>query len=86
MTRTDAIVAIAEKLASLDDEGLQSLAEHAEDLAEAGVVRRLSERELTLIDQAKADFAAGRTYTIEEARELSDAFIAGLRKKYPTAP
>ena len=41
---------------------------------------------LALIEQAKADFTASRTYTIEQARALSDAFIAGLRAKYPTAP
>jgi len=46
----------------------------------------LTERELMLIEQAKADFAAGRTYALEEARALSDSFIAGLRAKYPTAP
>ena len=86
MTRTEAISVIADKLASLDDEGVLSLAEHAEDLADARAVRSLTERELALIEQAKADFTAGRTYTMEEARALSDAFIAGLRAKYPTAP
>jgi hypothetical protein len=86
MTRTEAITVIADKLALLDDEGVLSLAEHAEDLADAGAVRPLTERELALIEQAKADFAAGRTYTLEEARTLSDAFIADLRAKYPTAP
>ena len=86
MTRTEAISVIADKLASLNDEGVLSLAEHAEDLADASAVRPLTEHELTLIEQAKGDFAAGRTYTMEEARALSDAFIAGLRTKYPTAP
>ena len=86
MTRTQAITAITDKLASLDDEGLRRLAEHAEDLANAGAVRPFTERELVLIEQAKADCAAGRTYTMEEARTLSDELIAGLRAKYPTAP
>jgi len=86
MTRSEAISVIADKLVSLDDEGAQSLAEHAEDLADASAVRPLTERELVLIEQAKADFAAGRSYTMEEARALSDAFIVGLRAKYPTAP
>jgi len=86
MTRTEAISIITDKLALLDDEGVLSLAEYAEDLADAGAVRPLTERELALIEEAKADFAAGRTYTMEEARKLSDAFIAGLRAKYPTAP
>jgi len=86
MTRTEAISIITDKLALLDDEGVLSLAEYAEDLADAGAVRSLTERELALIEEAKADFAAGRTYTMEEARRLSDAFIADLRAKYPTAP
>jgi hypothetical protein len=85
MTRSEAITVITSRLASLGDEGLSSLAEHAEDLGEAGAVRQLTERELALVEQAKADFAAGRTYTMEEARLLFDAFIAGLRAKYPNA-
>ena len=86
MTRTQTITAIAEKLASLGDDELLSVAEHVDDLTGRGGLRSLTQRELGLIEQSKADFAAGRTYSLEEARAASDALIKGWRKKYPDAP
>ncbi len=86
MTRTQAIAALAEKLSALDDEELMSVAEHVDDLAGRDGLRALTQRELALIEQSKADFAAGRTYSLDEARAVSDAVIKEWRKKYPDAP
>ena len=86
MTRTEAIALITTKLASLDDERVQAVAEIVADIAaDAAPVRSLTARELQLLEQSKADFAAGRTYSIDEVRAHSDDFIGSLRTKFPTA-
>ena len=83
MTRTEAIAVINAKLAALDDERLQTVAEIVDDIAaDTGPVRDLSARELALLEQSKADFAAGRTYSVEEVRAHSDEFIKALRAKH----
>lgn len=78
MTRTEAIATITRKLASFDDEGVLTVAEFVHDLdaPSAQPVRALSERELGLLAQSKADFAAGRTVTLEEIRADTDALFA----------
>ncbi len=40
--------------------------------------RVLSARELELIEQSKEDFKAGRTYSLPEARAITDAYLAPL--------
>ena len=86
MTRTEAIALITAKLASLDDERVLTVAEIVDDIAaDTGAVRQLTARELALLDQSKADFVAGRTYTIDEVRAHSDEFIKSLRNKHPAA-
>jgi len=90
MTRTEAIAVINAKLASLDDERVLAVAEIVDDIAadtgaDTGAVRELTARELTLLEQSKADFAAGRTYSIDEVRAHSDDFIRTLRTKHPAA-
>lgn len=85
MTRTEAIAFITAKLALLDDERVLTIAETFDDIAaDASPVRQLTQRELDLLEQSKADFAAGRTYSLDEVRAHSDAFIKSLRDKYPT--
>lgn len=42
-------------------------------------LRVLTPRELALIEQSKADFAAGRTLSSAEARARTDAFLAARR-------
>ena len=78
MTRTEAIATITRKLASVDDEGVLTVAEFVRDLdaPSARPVRTLSERELALLAQSKADFAEGRTVTMEECRARTDALFA----------
>ena len=87
MTRTEAIAIINKKLADLDDEAVLTVADIVQDLDTASTLpRKLTARELEMIEQSKADFREGRTYSIDEARARSDAFLQSLRAKYPTAP
>ena len=86
MDRTRAIEAITRKLSTLDDEGVMSLAEHAEDMADAAVMRSLTERELELVESAKRDFETGQTLSLDEAKRLSDQIILGWRSKAATEP
>ena len=87
MTRTEAIAIINKKLADLDDEAVLTVADIVQDMDTASTLpRKLTARELELIEQSKADFREGRTYSIDEARARSDAFLQSLRAKYPTAP
>ena len=48
-------------------------------------VRPLTARELALLEQSKADFAAGRTYSVDDVRAHSDALIRSLRAKHETS-
>ena len=38
--------------------------------------RELTDHELTLIQKAKEDFEEGRSYSLDEARALTDQFLA----------
>ena len=87
MTRTEAIAIINKKLADLDDEAVLTVADIVQDLDTASTLpRKLTACELEMIEQSKADFREGRTYSVDEARTRSDAFLQSLRAKYPTAP
>ncbi|MEQ1697615.1 MAG: hypothetical protein ABL901_17410 [Hyphomicrobiaceae bacterium] len=87
MTRLEAIAAINAKLAALDDARVLTVAEMIDDIATAtatATVRPLTARELALLEQSKEDFAAGRTYSVEDVRAHSDALIQALRDKHAT--
>ena len=88
MNRSDTIAGINAKLESFDDERLRAVAEAVASLDEpaSNLSRKLTPEELVLIEQSKEDFRAGHTCSIAEARAESDAFIANLRQKYPSAP
>lgn len=86
MNRSEAIAVIAEKLASIDDEGMRSLAQHAEDLSGASTIRPLTSSELGLLARAAEDAEHGRTLSLDEARAQSDQLIRSWRVKYPDAP
>ena len=83
MTRLEAIAAINAKLAALDDARVLTVAEMIDDIATA-TVRPLTARELALIEQSKEDFAAGRTYSVDEVRAHSDTIIRALCDKHVT--
>ena len=77
MTRTEAIAVINAKLATLDDERVQTAAAIIDDLAAgSNPVRALSPRELALLAQSKADFAAGRSYSHDEITAMLDERLA----------
>ena len=94
MTRIEYISLITTRLASADDEMLAAFAELAADkqqvLSVADIVtsmtvtdtdtpvRDLTPHELALIEQSKADFAAGRTLTHDELVAELDADFAKL--------
>ena len=77
MTRTQALAIISAKLASLDDEHVTTVADIVQSI-DAGheLPRELTDHELTLIQQAKEDFKAGRSYSLDEARALTDQVLA----------
>jgi hypothetical protein len=78
MTRSQAIAIIKETLASLDDEGVEAVAEFVQSMGRPLDVSQLTPEELAGIERSKADFREGRTYSLEEARAMTDAFVAKL--------
>ena len=80
MTRAQAIAVINSRLADLEK------FEDAELLTVAGVLqsmgdrprpaRALSPRECALLEQSKADFAAGRSYSTSEVKAMLDDRLA----------
>ncbi len=80
MTRTEAIAIIEKALPVADEATLAAAAELLQSAqAEPSVLSRaLTSRELELIEQSKADFAAGRTLTSVEARASIDDALAAL--------
>lgn len=77
MTRDQAIAIINETLPSLDDEQVQAVADIAKSMAaDDELPREMTARELALIEQAKEDFKAGRTYTLDEMDAYLDAAAA----------
>jgi hypothetical protein len=77
MTRAQALAIITARLASLDDEHVMTVAEIVQSI-DAGneLPRELTDNELALIQQAKEDFKAGRSYSLDEARALTDQVLA----------
>jgi hypothetical protein len=77
MTRAQALAIINAKLASLDDEHVITVAEIVESMEAADELpRELTAHERALIEQAKEDFKAGRSYSLDEARGLTDQILA----------
>lgn len=77
MTRTEAINYITTRLAAADEATVLSVADM---LAEADQpIRALTPSELDLIEQSKADFAAGRTVGLDECMANVDAELARRR-------
>jgi hypothetical protein len=77
MTRAQALAIINAKLASLDDERVMTVAEILQSIDAADdLPRELTAHERTLIEQAKEDFKAGRSFSLDEARTLTDQFLA----------
>lgn len=83
MTRMQTIEQITAKLASLDDERLQAVAEMIEamDGEESVLPRELTPHELALVEQSREDFKTGRTLTLDEAEARTEAFLAERRRR-----
>ena len=84
MTRIEAIAIITATLPMLDDASVTDLAHIVQ--ASTFVLRDLTDEERAGIERSKEDFKVGRTYSIAEARTMTDDFLKTLRAKYPTAP
>jgi hypothetical protein len=80
MTRTQAIDTITRKLATFDDERVQALADIVEDMdvVPAAPLRPLSAREAGLLAQSKVDFAAGRSFSMDEVIAHTNAILGPL--------
>jgi hypothetical protein len=77
MTRVQALAIITAKLASLDDEHVMTVAEIVQSMEAADELpRELTAHERALLGQAKEDFKAGRSFSLDEARALTDQFLA----------
>lgn len=77
MTRTEAIAHINARLAKLDNERVQAVAEMVEDIAANDAeLRPLTARELELIAQSREDFRTGRTLSHDQLIALLDERLA----------
>lgn len=80
MTRTEAIATITSQLGRLDDTSISTVAEIVAELASAAEpVRQLTPRERALVEQSKADFAAGRTSSLTQSEAFVEAELARRR-------
>jgi hypothetical protein len=83
MTQTETIDVISQRLAGLDDRRLKEVADMIEAMSVPDATRRsLSDRETKLLIAACADFANGRTVTIDESRARTDALFARYEALY----
>ena len=87
MTRTEAIAIIEKALPSADEQTLAAAAVLFQSTTPSASVlpRQLSGRERSLLAQSKADFAAGRSYTLEESIAMLDEHLAPLGVPKSTA-
>ena len=77
MTKAEAIAIITAKLAKMDDARVQTVANIVQSMQDdTKPLRQLSARERALLDQSKADFSAGRAYSLEESIAFADEQLA----------
>lgn len=78
MTRQETIAVINAHLATASEETVRSVAAQLESAlaGESSLPRALTPRELALIEQSKADFAEGRTFSPDELQAYLDAAAA----------
>ena len=86
MTRTEAIAIIEATLPKLDDARVADLAALVQAAAQpATPFRELTDAERVGVASAAEDFTVGRTYSLSEARALTDDFLAPLGVPRSTA-
>jgi F420-0:gamma-glutamyl ligase len=83
MTRSDALAIITASLPQLDDAHVATVAEIVQSLAEPAATYDLTPEDLAAVERSKEDFRLGRTYSLAQARALTDAFVAELAKTNP---
>jgi hypothetical protein len=73
-----------------DHQGNAGVAEFVQSMGRPLDVSQLTPDELAGIERSKAEFREGRTYSLDEARAMSDAMvalpIAGSNKQSATSP
>jgi hypothetical protein len=77
MTRSQAIAVINDKLAEADEATVHEIVDLL--ISTEQPIRQLTPRELELVEQSKADFAAGRTVSLDECMANVDAELARRR-------
>ena len=77
MTRSQAVATITAKLETADEATVQTVVDLL--IAAERPIRDLTPRELALLDQSKADFAAGHTASLDECMTHVDAELARRR-------
>lgn len=83
MTKTQRIASISHKLARVRVDDLAHIEDVVESFAEpVPSPYPFTKRDLDLIAQSKEDFRLGRTYTWEESKKRSAAFMERMHKKY----
>jgi hypothetical protein len=86
MTKTQHIADIARKLVKVRVADMAYVDEVVSSLAEpVPSPFPFTKNELSMIEQSKADFSLGRTYTWEESKRNSAAFMKRMQKKYAAA-
>ena len=87
MTRNEAIAIIEKALPSADEQTLAAAAAlfQSSSTRTSGLPRALSERERSLLAQSKADFDAGRSYSLEDSVAMLDERLAPLGVPKSTA-
>ena len=83
MTRTETIARINARLSALDDDGVATVADIVDEMTSGSdLPRALTPREFALIEQSKADFAAGNTFSSDGL----DAFLDAATAKRAAVP
>ena len=76
MSKSETTAAMTDQRASLNKVQVEEIAQLLDSIAAGGGLSpNLTGRELILIEQSKADFAAGSIYSLGEARTLTDQFL-----------
>jgi hypothetical protein len=82
MTRTEAIAIITAKLAALDDEGVMTVADIVEDMANPAAAPDLTDAERSAVERSKEDFKAGRGSASQQYDAEMTIFMADLESKH----
>jgi PHD/YefM family antitoxin component YafN of YafNO toxin-antitoxin module len=81
-TQLAAVTDAVTEMSKLGTKTVLTVADVIRDMADdEAQLRRLSARELDLVAQSRADFAAGRTHSVDEAFAIVDTRLAARRAR-----